>query len=102
MYCPEFILISNKYLYLQIMCKGDYNNKRDVPKTHWFNLLRYSVTLFPASNKWRTRINPDAKWRVVVSNFIFRLKGKFNCAIGRHDYLIKDKCYHCDKEKNRV
>ena len=82
MYCPEYVLISNRFLYLQIMCKGDYSRKRWIPKTHWIHPFRYSVTFFPMSNKWRTRINSNAKRRIPVSNFIYRLKIKLGIVRG--------------------
>ena len=83
MYCPDSILINNRFLYLKIATAGDFNCRRDIPRGHWFNLLRYSATLFPMSGRWQLRINYNSKYRLAVENYIYRLKTKIGAVRAR-------------------
>ena len=70
MYCPEHILINNKYFMLTMYGSGDIP-KRYVPVTWWANPLRYEVII--RIPKW-VKINREGLWRVKFSNFIHTIK----------------------------
>lgn len=45
MYCPESILICNRWCYLSIVARGDYNDWRDIPIGDWLERSRYRLAL---------------------------------------------------------
>lgn len=45
MYCPESILVCNRWCYFSIVARGDYNSWRDIPAGDWLERKRYRLAL---------------------------------------------------------
>jgi hypothetical protein len=45
MYCPESILVCNRWCYFSIVARGDYNDWRDIPIGDWLQPRRYRLAL---------------------------------------------------------
>ena len=45
MYCPESIILCNRWCYFSIIARGDYNSLRDIPVGDWLRIRRYRLAL---------------------------------------------------------
>lgn len=76
MYCPEHILVNNRFLMLIMYGSADIP-KKYVPLSWWLNPLRYEVILRWDKPRLWLKINRGGLWRSRVSNAIFNAKRRF-------------------------
>ena len=73
MYCPEHLIVKNKFM---IICFYDCADIRwkYIPWKRKYNPLRYELSFFRKYPKTRIIINPEGIWARRVSDAIYRAK----------------------------